>query len=241
MFDQFADMAFASYYGSLESVPAQLLVDLLPDSITCKSAFIHETLSEHGILPYHLQTTQNKLTNAFRARDVDAILRLSADIGHYISDAHVPLHTTENYNGQLTGQTGIHAFWESRLPELYSEEYDYVVGRAVYIPDTRSFFWQTVFDSHRLVARVLQQEAALSGDKAKYCYDLRVGMMVRTQCEAFARAYHDELDGMVERRLRKAIHAVGSCWYTAWVNAGRPVMTFATTPRVEKVDSLAGL
>jgi hypothetical protein len=29
---------------------------------------------------------------------------------------------------------------------------------------------------------------------------------------------------MVERRMRVAIKAVGSYWYTAWVNAGQPNM-----------------
>jgi hypothetical protein len=47
-----------------------------------------------------------------------AILRLSADFGHYLGDLNVPLHTTMNYNGQLTGQEGIHGFWESRNPEI---------------------------------------------------------------------------------------------------------------------------
>ena len=45
----------------------------------------------------------------------------------------MPLHTTENYNGQMTGQRGIHGFWESRLPELKSKDYDYFVGRAEYV------------------------------------------------------------------------------------------------------------
>jgi hypothetical protein len=34
--------------------------------------------------------------------------------------------------------------------------------------------------------------------------------------------YHKMLDGMVERRMRKAIVTVGSMWFTAWVNAGQP-------------------
>ena len=30
------------------------------------------------------------------------------------------------------------------------------------------------------------------------------------------------MNGMVERRLRTAILAVGSIWYTCWVDAGQP-------------------
>ncbi|RYF71893.1 MAG: integrase, partial [Cytophagaceae bacterium] len=76
-----------------------------------------DTLAMHGIVPWHIQLAKYQLTEAFKERNVPKILRLSADIGHYIADANVPLHTTRNYNGQLTGQTGIHGFWESRLPE----------------------------------------------------------------------------------------------------------------------------
>ena len=42
-------------------------------------------------------------------------------------------HTTENYNGQFTNQKGIHGFWESRIPELFYDEYDFITGKAKYI------------------------------------------------------------------------------------------------------------
>ena len=81
--------------------------------------YTEDTLKRYGIVPYHIHRVSRGLINAFKNKDADRILRLSADIGHYIADANVPLHTTQNYNGQLTGQYGIHGFWESRLPELF--------------------------------------------------------------------------------------------------------------------------
>ena len=63
-----------------------------------------------------------QLTKAFSDKDSRSnSSRYSSDMGHYIGDAHVPLHTTENYNGKMTNQRGIHGFWESRLPELFSD------------------------------------------------------------------------------------------------------------------------
>ena len=76
---------------------------------------IEDHFSEHGIVPYHLEITLANLTKAFENKDKASILRISADFGHYISDAHVPLHTTTNYNGQLTDQVGIHAFLKKML------------------------------------------------------------------------------------------------------------------------------
>ncbi len=53
----------------------------------------------------------SRLTFAFKERNQARILKLSAEIGHYISDAHVPLHASHNHNGQFTGQNGIHGYW----------------------------------------------------------------------------------------------------------------------------------
>ncbi|HAZ26009.1 MAG TPA: S1/P1 Nuclease, partial [Algoriphagus sp.] len=80
--------------------------------------FGEDSLRANGIGPWAAYFTFLNLTKAFSERNHSAILRISADLGHYIGDLHVPLHTTKNYNGQLTGQEGIHGFWESRIPEL---------------------------------------------------------------------------------------------------------------------------
>lgn len=78
--------------------------------------FSEDTLQAYGIVPWHIEVMFGRLVSAFQRGDVDRILRNSSEIGHYVGDAHVPLHTTENYNGQLTNQHGIHAFWENRMP-----------------------------------------------------------------------------------------------------------------------------
>ena len=196
---------------------------LLPD---CEAILVVDTFSQHGIVPYQLERLMGQLTAAFRKGDTDRILRYAADLGHYMADAHVPLHTTENYNGQLTNQLGIHAFWESRLPELFADEYyDFWVGKAGYILDQREFFWNTVMESHSLVDSVLTIEKELSQQyppDQQYCTEWRGNSAVTVPCEAYSRAYHDRLGGMVERRMREAILAVSSAWYTAWVDAGQP-------------------
>jgi hypothetical protein len=188
-----------------------------------------DRLSASGILPYHLQRVQRQLTEAFIQKNKPRILKLAAEMGHYLSDAHVPLHTTQNYDGQLTKQIGIHAFWESRLPELFTEaQYDFFVGKATYIENTRAFFWQVVEKSHSLVPRVLAIERDISQlftDDKKFCLNT-VGSVVKTlQCPEYAAAYHQRLDGMVEAQMQAAVAALGSAWYTAWVDAGQPDLT----------------
>ena len=170
---------------------------------------------------------QVRLTKAFEDLDAKKILQLSAEFGHYIADAHVPLHTTENYNGHLSNQRGIHAFWESRLPELYAEDnYDFWVGKAEYIDNPQDYFWDVVLKSHSYVDSVLLIEAQLfreMGDR-KYCFDERGTMQIKTECQEYAAAYSARLDGMVEQRMQASILTVASAWYTAWVDAGQPVL-----------------
>ena len=198
------------------------------------AAFYRDELSEHGTLPWNLQRMQYLLTDAFRQRDGRRILKLASDMGHYIGDAHVPLHTTSNYNGQKTEQHGIHGFWESRIPELFADEsYDYFVGKPEYVEQTDDWYWQMVFDSNKLVDSVLSFEKALRRNfpiDRQMCPDMRSGVMSVMPCRDFAAAYQDAMNGMVERRRRAAIHAVSSAWYTAWSDAGEPILSKMETP-----------
>ncbi|MEL7221334.1 MAG: zinc dependent phospholipase C family protein [Bacteroidota bacterium] len=221
------DHILPQYYEDEWVLPIEETSQLLginADNIIKIDAVDH--FSEYGIVPYHLEKVQFQLQQAFENKNTERILRISAEMGHYIGDAHVPLHTTENYNGALTDQVGIHAFWESRLPELFADKsYDYFVGKAEYIENKREFYWKAVLDSHSLLDSVLAVEKRLSETippDQQYCYEERNGRTIRTQCEQYARIYHQEMDGMVEQRMRDAILAIGSAWFTAWVDAGQP-------------------
>lgn len=188
------------------------------------SAFTEDTLRAYGIVPWHIQKVKNQLTRAFERRDIDRILRYSADLGHYIADAHVPLHTTENYNGQLTGQHGIHGFWESRLPELFYQDYDLFTGKAEYLQNTQSAAWDAVAGAHAALDSVLTMERLVSEKFAgdKYSFEERGNQTMRVYSYEFSKAYHDSLNGMVNRQMKKAIKAIASFWYTSWVDGGQP-------------------
>lgn len=184
-----------------------------------------DTLALHGIVPWHIQLVKYQLTEAFKERNIRRILRIAADLGHYIADANVPLHTTRNYNGQLTGQEGIHGFWESRLPELFSRDYDYLVGPANYVQSPQKAAWRAVFQAHAALDSVLLFERELSvqfGEAKKYSFEERNGLTVKVFSSDFSRQFHDKLHGQVERQMRASIKMVGDFWYTCWVDAGQP-------------------
>ena len=187
--------------------------------------FTEDSLNKYGIVPWQINKVYYQLLKAFQEKDVSRILYYSANIGHYIADSHVPLHCTENYNGQKTNQTGIHGLWESRLPEIFGNEYDYFVGRAVYVDNIQEYCWQNIRHSYAALDSVLSFERELNtrfdSDK-KYAFEVRGNQLIKVYSKEYSESYHNDLSGQVERRMQASIIAIGSIWYTAWVNSGMP-------------------
>jgi hypothetical protein len=185
-----------------------------------------DSLKKHGIVPWHVQNMLARLTAAFKEKNFSRIMKNSAEIGHYISDAHVPLHVSSNHNGQLTNQRGIHGFWESRVPELLAEkQFDFFIGKAEYIKNPGAFIWARVLESALAADSVFRFEKELTNQYAadqKYSFEDRNGVIIRQYSSAFTIAFDKKLNGMIERRMRQSIAAIASFWYTAWINAGQP-------------------
>lgn len=188
--------------------------------------FGEDSVKTYGIVPWHVQTMLFRLTDAFKEKNFSKIMKYSAEIGHYIGDAHVPLHANSNHNGQFTNQKGIHGFWESRVPELLAEkEFNFFIGKAEYIKNPGEYIWDRVLESAKASDSVLLFEKQLTkefGDDKKYSFEDRNGSVIKQYSTGFTIAFNKKLDGMIERRMRQAIFSTASFWYTAWVNAGQP-------------------
>jgi hypothetical protein len=202
--------------------------------------FGEDSLQQSGIVPWYIQTMLARLTAAFKAKNFSGIMRTSAEIGHYIGDAHVPLHANSNHNGQYTNQKGIHGFWESRVPELLADkEWDFFIGKADYIKNPGDFIWKRVLESAKASDSVLRFEKELTkqfGTDKKYAFEQRNGKTIRQYSAAFTIAFNKKLDGMIERRMRQSIFAIASFWYTAWVNAGQPDLKALVNEKFTNAD-----
>lgn len=197
--------------------------------------YTEDTLQKHGIVPWWLEIMMHRLTKSFRERNLLRILQNAAEIGHYLSDAHVPLHACSNHNGQFTDQKGIHGLWESRIPELLAEaKWNFWIGKAEFIDSSSRFFWERVMESARASDSVLGLERSLNASfhpDRKYAFEERKGKLTRQYSSAYAIAYDSLMRGMVERRMRSSILSVASIWYTCWVLAGQPHL-----PPLKKTD-----
>lgn len=209
-------------------------IDSLPRSSKEASAkYPDSILRKNGFLPWYIQDMMDKLTRSFKEKKTTEILFLASDLGHYLGDAHMPLHTSLNHDGQFTNQQGIHAFWESQLPEQFGEHYNLYVADAKYIADIQKETWRIIKHTHLLADTLLAIERKVKRtfpvDKI-YMKDAKGGILKNKYNSPihtleYAKAYHEALNGMVEKQIRSSITATADFWYTAWVNAGKPDLT----------------
>jgi hypothetical protein len=191
--------------------------------------FTEDTLKERGILPWNIELVYMNLVHEFSKDTLNTaqVIRLCADLGHYIADAHVPLHTSSNYNGQFSGQTGIHALWETHVYETLRSSWTPRKIEASYIKDVRKWVWDIIYESHQDVEEVLSKEIMVREMKEApedYGYRTRGRTLTLVPTPAFCEAYSTAMEGMVERRFFSAAQAISSIWYTSWADAGAPVL-----------------
>ena len=187
--------------------------------------FSTDTLKKYGTVPWVVIEMKDSLTEAFRMRDSTAIIRYSAELSHYVSDAFVPLHTTINYDGQLTDQKGLHALWESQLPERFISTYRLESEPAKYIKNPLEAIWTVLGQSYGFLGetfdRALKIEKTMKPE-VRYTFAHRYGKTSRRFSDAFADEYDKAVGGMVNYRMRMAPGLVSSLWFTAWQDAGKP-------------------
>jgi hypothetical protein len=196
-----------------------------------------DSLLKYGYVPYHIIAMKTLLTEAFKANDTAKILFFAADIAHYIEDAHVPLHTSLNYDGQLTNQKGLHALWESVTPEVEMGTYNLrSKHKATYLTNAEEAIWANIRTTNDLLADVFAKEKELTAqfpDSLKYKTVFKYGKKLKYYTEAFAKAYGESLKPSINEQLIQSTNLVADFWYTAWVDAGKPDLS-ANLVRAER-------
>ncbi len=195
--------------------------------------FSADTLNKYGTAPWTVMDTKQRLVEAFQQHDSTAIIKYSAELSHYAADTFVPLHTTVNYDGQLSGQTGLYNLWESQLPERFLKDYKLNGEDGKALKDPLAAIWGVIQGSYGFLTATYDLEAKISKSftpQTKYTYAHRFGHTQRRYSDAFADAYEKEVGGMVAFRLKGASPMVASLWLTAWQEAGRPNLDALMVP-----------
>ena len=183
-----------------------------------------DSLRTHGIVPWYIPIVYQRLVNAFLKKDSTQIIKLSAELGHYVADAHVPLHTSSNYDGQKTGQTGLHSFWESRIPEILDKQLDQFIGPSIYILNVQEASWSWVLASHKQLNHLFKTATQVSAslkESDKYSFEQKGNTLVKTPSLKYSLFYHRALNHQIEARFSDSVKHVEDLWYSAWLSAGQ--------------------
>jgi hypothetical protein len=186
------------------------------------------TLRRDGILPWREAEQFGNLRRAFEAfrgeapfEPADAIL-FAAVASHYIQDAHQPLHATNNYDGQLSGQFGIHARFETALFDRYRDRLSIHPPPMQAIANPRDTAFDILLASYQLVPAVLDADKAAVAGKETYDNE-------------YFEKFFGAVKPILERRIGESIAASASIIVGAWEAAGRPELNMQKPRRVEKV------
>jgi hypothetical protein len=188
----------------------------LPRDYTAAVAkFGKKRVDENGTLPWRVEEMYGELRRAFEAYERRGafgrfdILFFSAWLTHYVSDAHVPFHAVLNYDGQLTGQHGIHARFEAFLFERYRDQWTIAPKPIPPVKNPRDFIFDAVLQGTQLVPPILKSDLEAIGSRDEYD-------------DAYYAAFFKANRAVLERRLNESIAASAAMITGAWEAAGKP-------------------
>lgn len=168
-------------------------------------------INRNGLLPWHVGEFSLRLTTALKAQKWAEAKEAAADLGHYVADAHDPLNTTSNDDGQLTGQTGLAARFGMTLIDRFQGFFIFRPAPAVKIDDPTEHAFDAVLEANTWVNQILLADRlALEG---RHDYD-----------DDYYDRFYTQIGSVIVRELNNAAHDAGSYWYSAWLNAGRPAL-----------------
>ena len=186
--------------------------DHLPRTLEAAQAQIGGDYYRRGVVPWIIQDRWRDLVDAFREGDPARVALTSAILGHYIADAHVPLHTTENHNGQFTNQKGIHSRWETGLVERHVLEETLTVLPAK--PEAAFLLrpWDWLKTSHALVPQLLEDDRSAD----------RTTPIGYNRTQAYWLILWAKQGPVVKQQLQLAGQHLGDAILNAWITAGKP-------------------
>jgi len=168
-------------------------------------------LDANGLLPWQIGVYSEKLTNALKLGKWDEARIDAAILAHYVAQAHDPFSTTDNFDGRLSGQTGINERFGSTLIERYSSFFPMRPNDAAFISDPTDHAFDACLSAHRWLESILLADRnALRGENS--------------YTDEYYDRFYNEAGAILIRQLSDAATDVGSFWLTAWNNAGRPAL-----------------
>jgi hypothetical protein len=172
-------------------------------------------LQRTGTLPWREAEEFGNMRRTFEsfknntAYGVDNLVLFSAIAAHYIQDASQPLHATNNYDGQLTGNTGVHSRFERDLLEKFETRLTITPAPARAITNPRDAAFDALLTGFQLVDPIMKADSEASIGKDSYDAD-------------YFEKFFTKVKPILERQLAASITASASIIIGAWEQAGKP-------------------
>jgi hypothetical protein len=168
-------------------------------------------LDANGLLPWQIGVYSEKLTEALKVGKWEEARLDAAILAHYVAQAHDPFSTTDNFDGHLSGQTGINDRFGSNLIDRYSSFFPMRPNDASFISDPTDHAFDACLSAHRWLESILLADRnALRGENS--------------YTDEYYDRFYNEAGAILIRQLSDAATDVGAFWLTAWMNAGRPAL-----------------
>ncbi len=200
------------HYIDIDAYPAFLAGTLTHSRSALEAQYGAATVLANGVLPWIVGDVVGTLASQFRTEQWSAAALTIADLCHYAGDATQPLHCTANYDGQLTGNNGVHSRYESDMMALHLAELTTPVLPVRYYASVNDTMFTAIGQSWAAVSVILQADDDAI-DRGSGQYNTTYYDVLWSDTQAMTRA-----------RIDSATVLTASLVYTAWVNAGRPVV-----------------
>jgi len=202
------------HYIDIDNYPEFLNTGRIPTTLDSVIA-LHGSnfVYDNGILPWATLTTFDSLQACFERQDWDNAVLFAADLGHYIADGHMPMHITRNYNGQFTGNKGIHSRYESSMVNTYISQFIYEGSEPAMIDDVTTYVFDYLYETYPFVDSILAAD--------NYAYALAGN----TNSSTYRQALWEKTQNFTIPLFSRSSHALATLIYSAWVKAGSPDMT----------------
>jgi hypothetical protein len=201
------------HYINLDSYPEFLQKGRIPENLdSVISLHGSDFVINSGILPWAILSAFDSLESSFARHDWNQSVLYASDLGHYTGDGHQPLHLTINYNGQFTGQTGIHSRYETNLIGDFYDLLVFPFDSAIYIRDLNRFVFDFIYLDYRYTDTILQADIYAKA------------MAGNTSSKSYYNALWSKCGNSTIRLFKNASLSLASLIYTAWIRSGSPVI-----------------
>ena len=187
-------------YGGPGKVPLQ--------EATARAQVGAFAFEQAGQLPWVIAERHRRLMEAFKVGDAPRVVLEAGWLCHYVADAQVPLHTTQDRNGKATRQKGIHKRWEGNLVEHGVTSLP-APAAAMAPADLPATIAGWIRESYSLIPALLEA-------------DRQAGRDAQGDSEAHTKALWSLQSRQVLQQLNRSAERSGGLVLSAWVQAGRP-------------------